>query len=535
MFRIRFSTTSSESRSFADRAARCGGANAVNGVINIITKSAEKTHGTLVTGITGTEERANFAGRHGLALDDRSHFRGFVKHTKRDNSRLTSGSEGSDDWDMQRAGFRYDNDLLSGATLSVQGQIYAGNAGQFVTFPTLTTPFSRSLSNDASLNGQFVLGRWSSQKETESQLTVQTYFDRTVRRDVHANVETYTLDLEAQKRQRFANIHDVVAGVGYRLGRDSIDGTSEVSITPSHDTYHLISVFVQDEISLTDTIKLIAGTKVEYNSFSGFEFQPSMRTLWQVDSKNSVWGAASRAVRTPSRAGVGAILNNSVTPGAPPVQARIFGDKDVGSEELIALELGYKTRLVQALSIDIAAFYNIYDNILTTDPGTAFVETTPAPLHAVLPLTFADNMSGEAYGVEIGGDWRAKEWLRLRAAYTYFELELHRNPGTGLASNEAAEDRDPRHQVSLTGQFDVGNNIEIDATLRAVDRLSERNVSGYATADLRIAWRPNKNVEFSIVGQNLGQSRHREFVPEFLATQETEVERAVYGSVKLKF
>lgn len=144
-------------------------------------------------------------------------------------------------------------------------------------------------------------------------------------------------------------------------------------------------------------------------------------------------------------------------------------------------------------------------------------------------------MSGEAYGIEVGADWRAKSWLRFRAAYTYFELELHRDPGTGLASNEAAEDRDPRHQFGLTAHIDVGRNIEIDATVRAVDRLSERTVSGYTTADLRVGWRPKENIELFLVGQNLAQSRHLEFRPEFLATQETEVERAIYGGVKIEF
>lgn len=511
------------------------GANAVNGVINIITKSADKTNGTLLTGQAGTEERASFAGRHGFSLNDHSNIRAFVKHTKRDNSPLPSGQAGSDDWDMKRGGFRYDNKMLSGGELMVQGELYSGNAGQFISAPSLTTPFTETFSNDASLNGQFILGRWSSSKEGDTQTSIQTYFDRAVRREYHANVETNIFDIEVERRQRFGKIHDVIAGIGYRFNRDDIGNSTEVAINPTHDTYHLLSAFIQDEITVTDTLKVTIGSKFEHNSFSGVEIQPSARALWQATPNNSLWTSVSRAVRTPSRAADGATLNNSVIPGTPPIQARILGSTSIESEELIAIELGYKTQPIPTVSLEFATFYNIYDKLLTTDAGSTFVETSPTPVHVVLHLTFTNNMSGEAYGFELGADWRPKEWLRLRASYTYFELELHRKPGTGTASNEAAEDRDPRHQFGLTTQFNLPNNIEIDATIRAVDRLSERSVSGYATADLRVSWRPRENIELSLVGQNLGQRRHKEFTPEFLSTQETKVERSIYAGIKVKF
>jgi iron complex outermembrane receptor protein len=215
----------------------------------------------------------------------------------------------------------------------------------------------------------------------------------------------------------------------------------------------------------------------------------------------------------------------------PPILSRAIGNSNFDSEELIAFEAGYKVQRASTLGLDVAAFYNIYDNLRSTEPGVPFLEGAKL----VLPLTIANNMSGEAYGVEVASDWRPANWLRLRAAYTYFELELHRNPGTGLAASEEAEDGDPRHQLSFTAQFSIGKDIEIDASVRAIDRLSERKVAGYVTADLRFAWRPRENIELLIVGQNLTQNSHLEFVPEALATKETEVERAVYGGVKVKF
>jgi iron complex outermembrane receptor protein len=379
-------------------------ANAVNGVINIITKNAEKTKGTLVTGIVGTEEYGNFAGRYGQALGERGHVRAFVKHTKRDGSPLKSGEDGSDDWDMQRGGFRYDNKLMSGGDLMVQGAAYVGKAGQVVASPTLTTPFTTSFTNDASLNGQFVLGRWSRQTSENAETTVQTYIDRAIRREYHANLSTVTFDIEAQRRQKIADSHDVIAGIGYRVTRDDIDASPDVAINPSHDLYHLFSAFVQDENSLGDSVKVTLGSKFEHNSFSGLEIQPSARGIWQINTRNSLWTSVSRAVRTPSPAAEGAVLNSTVTPTPSLTQARLFGSPGFKSEELIALELGYKTRPQPRLSLDVAAFYNMYDNLLTTERGTPFAEAIPAPAHGVLPLTFANNMSGETFGIELGAD-----------------------------------------------------------------------------------------------------------------------------------
>lgn len=507
------------------------GANAVNGVINIITKDTKDTTGALVRAIHGTEERYNIAGRYGQAIDDNSNLRLFAKSFNRDGGALINGDDAPDDWSMQRGGFRYDRKPAAGGSFMLQGEVYYGRNGQRVALPTLTTPFTNVTSDDTEVEGQFLLGRW----ENASEFVVQAYFDRAIRDEIHVGSGTRTFDIDLQKRYSAWKSHDVIVGGGYRFTSDFTTGTSEVSFNPQGDDYHLLSAFVNDEISVTDTTKLILGTKLEFNSFTGLEIQPSARTLWNVTPSNTVWAAVSRAVRTPSRAADAATINNSVTPGAPPIQARILGNDDVKSEELTAFELGLKSRPLPALTVEIAAFYNVYDNLVTTEQGTAFLETTPAPAHLVVPLRFANNMSGEAHGLEVSADWRARDWLRLRGNYTLFELELHRKPGTGTASNEAAEKRDPGHQFSLTAQIDLGSDVELDATVRAVDRLRERNIDGYTTADIRLAWRPVPDVELSLVGRNLLESQHSEARPEFLSTQTTEVERSFYASLKIKF
>lgn len=507
------------------------GANAVNGVINIITKNTKDTTGALVRGIHGTEEQINIAGRYGQAIDAQSHLRLFAKNFRRDGGVLADGTDAPDDWAMQRGGFRYDRKTKSGGSFMLQSEIYFGQNGQLVALPTLTAPFADVVSDDTKVEGQFLLGRW----ETASDFTLQAYFDRAIRDDIHVGSGTRTFDVDVQKRFNPSPSHDVIFGGGYRFTTDYTIGTNQVSFDPKDDDYHLLSAFVNDEISVTETVKLILGTKVEFNSFTAFEVQPSARTLWNVTPANTVWAAVSRAVRTPSRAADAATINNSVTAGTPPIQARIFGNDDVKSEELTAFELGFKSRPLPSLTVDIAAFYNVYDRLVTTEAGTAFLETNPAPNHLVLPLLFANNMSGEAHGLELSTDWRARNWLRLRGSYTLFELELHRKAGTGTASNEAAEKRDPRHQFSFITEMDLGSGVELDATFRAVDRLSERNIRGYITADLRVAWKPTPGVELSLVGRNLLQSQRAEARPEFLSTQISEVERSFYGSLKIEF
>lgn len=507
------------------------GANAVNGVINIITKDTKDTTGTLVRGIHGTEERFNVAGRYGQAIDKNSNLRLFAKNFSRDGGVLADGTDAPDDWSMQRGGFRYDRKPATGGSFMLQGEIYFGQNGQLVALPTLTTPFSDVVSDDTKVEGQFLLGRW----QNASDFTIQAYFDRAIRDDIHVGSGTRTFDLDLQKRYSPWRSHDVIFGGGYRFTTDFTVGTNQVWFDPKDDDYHLLSAFVNDEISLSDSVKLILGTKVEFNSFTRFEIQPSARTLWNVTPANTVWAAVSRAVRTPSRAADAATINNSVRAGTPPVQVRILGNDDVKSEELTAFELGFKSRPLPGLTVDIAAFYNVYDRLVTTELGTAFLENAPAPAHIVQPLLFANNMSGEAHGLELSTDWRARDWLRLRSSYTLFELELHRKAGTGTASNEAAEQRDPRHQFSLTTEMDLGSNVELDTTFRAVDRLSERNIRGYITTDIRLAWKPMAGIELSLVGRNLLQSQRAEARPEFLSTQITEVERSFYASLKVQF
>ena len=284
------------------------GANAVNGVINIITKNTEETTGTLVRGIHGTEEKVNIAGRFGQAIDDRSNLRLFAKNFRRDGGVLANGNDADDDWSMQRGGFRYDRKPASGGSFMLQGEVYFGQNGQLVALPTLTAPFAEVTSDDTKVEGQFLLGRW----QNASDFTLQAYFDRAIRDDIHVGSGTRTFDVDLQKRYNSLRSHDIIVGGGYRFTTDFTIGTNQVWFDPKDDDYHLLSAFVNDEISLSDTLKLVLGTKVEFNSFTGFEIQPSVRSLWNVTPAHTLWAAVSRAVRTPSRAADAATINNSV-------------------------------------------------------------------------------------------------------------------------------------------------------------------------------------------------------------------------------
>jgi iron complex outermembrane receptor protein len=230
---------------------------------------------------------------------------------------------------------------------------------------------------------------------------------------------------------------------------------------------------------------------------------------------------------------------------------RGIGDRDFDSEELLAFEIGYRVQPKGWLSLDITSFYNDYDNLRSAEVGRPFLEGSPWPPHIVIP-TFADNkMEGEAYGVEAVIDCRLKDWWQLRASYSFLQLQLHPDRDSGDILTETDEERSPHHQVSLRSLMNLGKDLELDVWCRYVDSLPAEGsddidllilnrqrvrVKSYVTLDVRLGWRPNENLEVSIVGQNLLDDQHLEFSkPSFINSLVTEIERSVYGKITWRF
>jgi iron complex outermembrane recepter protein len=506
------------------------GANAVNGVINIITKGAKDTQGWLVSGGAGSEERGFAGARYGVKLADDLFLRVYGKYFYRDDSATPQGASAEDFWMLGRTGFRLDWTPVEQNLVTLQADFYAGKVHQIYTNVVPFPPFSTALRATSDLKGGNILGRWTRTFSEQSEFQLQTYYDRTYRDAEDFLEDRHTFDVDARHRFGIGDRNSLTVGVGYRLSSDHTTATPSIVLSPLDRTTDLFSTFLQDELVLVkDRLRLTLGTKLEHNDYTGFEVQPGARLLWTPTEKQSYWGSISRAVRTPSRAEQDILITqNTPTPG---VFATISGNREFESEKLIAYELGHRIQVNPSVSLDTALFFNDYDDLRT-------VEAQPIvfnPPFVTAPFVAGNKLRGETYGVELSPTWQVNEAWRLQAAYTYLQMQLHLKPGSTDTISEADERRSPRHQISLRSLAELPGNVEFDAALRFVDDLPAIQVKSYVELDLRVGWRPTKNLEFSIAGLNLLHDRHQEFAPSTIRTQTTEVERSVYGKVTWRF
>src|ERR1700731_1276091 len=518
------------------------GANAVNGVINIISKKAKDTQSGVVTAGAGSEERGSGGVRYGSKIGDTS-YRAYGKHFNWGPSLYPTGMTAHDGWDSLRGGFRADWTPAGANSLTVQGDVYRSRFDETLTVASLSAPWSNTFPNNGKYSGGNILGRWNHTSERSS-MSLQMYYDNTTITDHslfgdHQNI----LDLDFQHGFHVGDSQQFVWGLGYRSIRDKNDASFTVSLQPNQVTLNQFSTFLQDEISLVDNrLQITLGSKFERNEFTGFEIEPNARLLWNLTPNQSVWTAVSRAVRTPALTEEGLRLNSAVIPpGAPsnppqfPAVIAVFGSHQFNSEDLLAYELGYRVQATSNLSLDIATFYNNYSNLRTAEPGTPFVEGSPAPTDIVIPFVAGNKMSGGTYGVELFADWKVVPKWRLVGSYSYLQMNIRKNSDSLDPTPDNPNGSSPRHQWYLRSSIDLPMHFEQDTTLRFVDHLPSLNIPSYYSLDAHLGWRPVSRVEFSIGGQNLLNNRHLEFIPDFINTSPTEVKRTVYGSITFQF
>jgi iron complex outermembrane receptor protein len=516
------------------------GANAVNGVINIITRSARDTRGGLLAAGGGSEEKGFASLRYGGALGTSSAYRVYGKMFERGSGRRLEGGAAADDWLMGRGGFRIDAALSAGSALTVEGGFYDGEAGETLTLQPFPAPVPQTFDAEMQVSGGHLLGRWQRTLADASEQKAQLYYDRTERTAALIDEVRDTFDLELQHGFAPGARHRLIVGAGYRRTSDDIRGNAILSFAPDRRTDDLASAFLQDEIALLpDRLWMVLGSKIEHNDYTGFEVQPNLRAVWIPRRHHTLWAAVSRAVRTPSRAEHDLRLETlrigpgQLSPGAPPGVVISFGSPDYRSEELLAWELGYRVGLAPGLYLDLATFYNAYDQLRATRTGEPVLQTAPFP-HLVVPVSVSNDLEGETYGTELLVDWRASKRWRWSAAYSLLAIQLRdRRPGQN--DSPADEGTSPRHQLVLRSSVDLPRGLELDVSLRHVDELSSLTVDRYTTFDLRLGWRPRADLEISVVGQNLAEENHVEFAPEIIPTHPTMVERGVYGQVAWRF
>jgi len=483
------------------------GANAVNGVINIRTKSAEETQGTLVYGGAGNEETGLGGVRYGGRIGRDTFYRVYVMHHSRDSLTLESGGDARDDTRITQGGFRIDSKVNADDTLTFQGDAYGGR-------------FEQLTGADIEVDGQNLIARWTRNLAKDSSLTLQTYFDRTHR--LIAGVfeeDRNTFDLELQHSFRSGR-HDVVYGANYRISHDDIGNLGpSLAFLPAEKTVHLISAYAQDEWHLVPKkFSITGGSKFEYNSFSGFEVQPTGRFTWLPADGQTVWGAVSRAVRTPTRIDQDLVAPNPST-GIPAI---LGANRDFESEELIAYELGYRVKPSSSISFDFSLFYNDYDNIRSVEPQ--------GPTGR--PILLQNKLTAESFGGTLGVKWGIADWWRVDGSISILEIDFDRTAGSADPNPGRSEANDPTCSFMVHSAIDLPGNIQFDSYLRYAGDLPSPATPSYLQLDLRLGWSPAKNFEVAIVGRNLLDERH----PEFRGTTLTrEVGRSVYGTFRWSF
>ncbi len=517
------------------------GANAVNGVINIITKSAKDTQGGLITGGYGTEERGFGAVRYGGKLGDDAFYRVYAKYFNRDGSVLPSGEKNDDAWEGWRTGFRTDWEPSFQNLFTLQGDAYYGEEQEtYLLFKP--TPGQVATPTRNYVHGGNVIGRWTHSFSAESELKLQAYYDHTGRDLGWFNEDRDTGDIDAEYRVPIGERQSIVAGTGYRYSRSyNLKSNFTVSWFPPDRTTHIFNAFVQDEIALVkDRLRLTLGSKFEYNDYTHWEIQPSGRLLWTPHEKHTLWGSVSRAVRTPSRADNDALITTAVSPaGGPPfftpfpAVTTADGNPGFESEVLMAYELGYRVQPHPKLSLDLALFYNDYSRLRSFE--MAAPDASAAPAYIRFPFLFSNRLHGETYGGELAANFQMADWWHWRASYSYLQIELHKDPGSQDTSQESIEGLSPHHQVSLKSSIDLPWNLQFDTTVRYVDSLPAAGIGSYVGLDLRLGWKPWKDLDISIVAQNLLDNHHPEFPPAVIQTPQAEIERAVYGKVTFRF
>jgi iron complex outermembrane receptor protein len=464
------------------------GANAVNGVINIITKDAARTRDLAVDARGGTLDR-RIGVRDGGSLGTHGNFRVYGLGLTQGALERTNGTSADDSWNLVQGGFRADWQQAAGA-FTLQGDAYRGTGIGRPAFLSSGT-----------VSGGNVSGTWDRKFADGSTLHTQTYADNSRRvlvSGIDARVNQYSL--ETQYDFSLGSRQAMVIGAGYRMTDDRFErGPKTAFLSPASRTLRFGNVFAQDAIALSSRLKLAIGVKLEDNSYTGLEAMPDVRLSWTPSNRNMLWTSVSRAVRTPARFDVD-LFNTGIFAGGP----------DFQSEDLIAYQAGYRGLLSPSLSLSVSAFYNSYDHLRTVEGSTP----------KVFPLVVLNNMEGNTHGVEMWTAVAMSEWWHLSAGLSELRENLRLVPGSRDVFGVGFAGNDPHYQAKIRSSFDLPGRFGLDLWLREVGALKSPAIPRYHEADARIAWQATDKLELSIDGQNLLHARHLEFVNPSLPASE---------------
>ena len=511
------------------------GANAVNGVINIITKHPVDTQGAQISVGVGTNELARVYGRWGGLLGEDGAYRFYVRGDVREGLVDGAGDQINENARSFQTGFRLDWEPTQHDAFTFQGDFQRGD---FETISESAGIFSFPVDDVAEdFLGFNLLGRWARTRTSLGDFSVQSFVDYLERGELGTSVTSVISGMEFQHSLPKFGRHEVIWGANLQVTADRAEG-GNVNIGQGFQTNTLFGLFVQDEIDLIENeLSLTLGTKIEHNSFSGFEVQPSARLFWRPDEDFAVWGAVSRAVRTPALFEEELnIALDPIPPGTPlnpgplPVNTFVLGSEDLEAEELYAFELGTRFSVSEDLSFDLAGYVNLYENLIVLDLEPPVL----GPTGIDQTVSYRNNGSAIGFGMELAAEWDVTDRFRLKGAYSYQTVSL-RQTAPQLTAEGRIEGLTPVHQGSLRAQFDLSQHVEFDLWFRGQSGLSDNDISGFVDLDARLSWSPLPDLELSITGRNLLQSQRADFSQSDYPAPIGQIERSVFGSIEYRF
>ena len=516
------------------------GANAVNGVINIITKKAGDTQGGLLTAETGTHTYGSGALRYGGRLGRAASYRVFADGFGSNHFPDSAGQSGHDDWRMVHGGFRADAQATARDYLTTEGDAYRGDAGEMASsLVSISPPVNGVLDLRDRYSGWDLLSRWNHVFSPHSETSLQVYFDRTTRGDATYGIGVNTFDLDFQHHVGWGGRQDIVWGAGYRVTSDATLATPRISFNPANQTTQLFSSFVQDEIAiLAGRVYLTLGAKFEHHDYTGFSLQPSAGIAWTPNQRNTFWAALSQAQRTPSRADTGIQVNLSAVPGPEnlPLVIGYSGNPDEKAERLTSVEAGYRTALSDRVSLDATAFFNHFGDLLSVEPGSPHLETDPPPAHLVVRSLFANLAYGETHGFEAFAHCRVTHRWTLSPGYSFLTMHMHRDPASrDLLTGPGTEGSVPRHQAQLRSHLALPAHWQWNVSAYFVGSLPALAVPSYTRLDSNLTWQAAEGLSISIGGQNLLRDRHLEFTGPDSSVQSSLIKRSANARVSWRF
>ena len=518
------------------------GTNAVNGVINIITKSAKDTPGALLTAGVGNQERnfgsARFGGKFGKA----TYYRIYSKYSDDGPAGELAGQPAHDSSRSGSGGFRIDTTTSNRSSFILEGKGFINSSGSDEIRLSYVPPYAFPAIGYFNTSGENFMARWTHKSLAGAETTAQISYVHELGNQPGLSVNNDVANIAVQHEMPLGGRHDVVAGVQYdfrtaRTTAAAIAASTPPALTfnPDDPRFVIAGAFIQDEMLFANgAVRLTAGLRVEHSNLSGMGYQPNTRVLWKVNPAHSIWLSYGLANRSPGPSETSVHLDEAAFPGPVGIQVlRFLGNPKVKAEKLHAFEMGYRVQPSKKLSFDVALFYNKYSDLMATEPAQPFFEAGP-PFRIVLPFVNQNSVEGSSFGGEFVAKWVPLRWLHLGAAYSLLELELKQTPASIANTASVIQGQSPRHQLHLDSSINVTRTLWLNTALSFVDHMNYLSLPGYTQVDTKITWRPFESSDFSIGAKNLFNKEHVEFYSVYGGLSTT-LGRSVYGKVTWHF